>query len=148
MARLLRQLVLIMGIACAAIGVLHLATGVGSVPGEGSAGATVDNRERFYGAVFLGYGLAWIWASRQSPVPSAVVRFLAAVLLLGGVGRLVSLAVDGPPHWFQTVLMAIELALPPLYFRLAGADESAARERPGEREHPADRAPSPAPPPR
>ncbi|MFE0192770.1 DUF4345 domain-containing protein [Streptomyces sp. NPDC058989] len=125
MVRLLKWLVLITGIACVAIGALHLALGIGSVPGEGSAGATVDSRERFYGAVFLGYGLAWIWAARQSPVPSTAVRWLAGILLLGGAGRLLSLVVHGQPQWFQLVLTVIELALPWLYFWLATAEEKA-----------------------
>lgn len=80
MARLLKWLALAMGIACAAIGLYHLVLGIASVPGEGSTGATVDSRERFYNAIFLGYGLAWIWAARQSPIPSTAVRWLAGDL--------------------------------------------------------------------
>ncbi|MFI7120768.1 DUF4345 domain-containing protein [Amycolatopsis sp. NPDC049868] len=125
MARLLKALMLIMGIACVAIGVFHFALGVDSVPGEASAGPTVDSRERYYGAIFLGYGLAWIWAARRSPISPTAVRWLAGVFLLGGAGRLLSLAVHGEPHWFQIALTVIELALPPLYFVLATADEKA-----------------------
>ncbi|MEU9499033.1 DUF4345 domain-containing protein [Streptomyces sp. NPDC048196] len=123
MDRVLRWLVWAMGIACVAIGAFHLVLGIASVPGEGSAGATVDSRERFYNAVFLGYGLAWIWAARQSPVPAKAVRALAGIFLLGGIGRLLSLAVHGPPQWFQVPLTVLELVLPPVYFWLADADE-------------------------
>jgi hypothetical protein len=123
MATSLKRLGLLMGVACVAIGVLHFALGVDSVPGEGGAGATVDSRERFYGAIFLGYGLAWLWVVRQSPVPASIVRVLAGVFLAGGVGRLVSLAVSGPPQWFQSVLAVVELVLPPLLWWLAPADE-------------------------
>lgn len=123
MTKVLKSLVVIMGVACVAIGVLHFSLGTASVPGEGTAGATVDSRERFYGAIFIGYGLAWIWASRQSPMPATVIRWLAAIFFLGGIGRLVSMAVDGQPNWFQTVLTVVEIALPPLYLCLAPADE-------------------------
>ncbi|MEU8783301.1 DUF4345 domain-containing protein [Streptomyces sp. NPDC048637] len=126
MAGLLKWLALAMGAACVAIGAFHFVLGIDSVPGEGSAGATVDSRERYYGAVFLGYGLAWIWAARQSPIPATAVRWLAGTFLLGGIGRLLSMAVHGPPQWFQTALTILELALPPLYFWLAAADERAA----------------------
>ncbi|MFE6743062.1 DUF4345 domain-containing protein [Streptomyces tubercidicus] len=129
MAGLLKWLVLAMGGACVAIGAFHLALGIDSVPGEGSAGATVDSRERYYGAVFLGYGLAWLWAARQSPIPATAVRWLAGIFLLGGLGRLLSMAVHGPPQWFQIALTVVELVLPPLYFLLAGADERAAANR-------------------
>ncbi|MGW2407397.1 DUF4345 domain-containing protein [Streptomyces sp. NPDC001739] len=123
MDRVLRWLVWAMGIACVAIGAFHLVLGIASVPGEGTAGATVDSRERFYNAVFLGYGLAWMWAARQSPVPAKAVRALAGIFLLGGIGRLLSLAVHGPPQWFQVPLTVLELVLPPVYFWLADADE-------------------------
>jgi hypothetical protein len=130
-ARLLKWLVLGMGVACVAIGFLHLVTGMNSVPGESSAGATVDSRERFYGAIFLGFGLAWIWVARQSPIPANAVRWLAGIFLLGGIGRIISLAVYGQPQWFQSVLTVIELGLPPVYFWLADADEKATRGVPG-----------------
>ncbi|KOU33734.1 hypothetical protein ADK53_17985 [Streptomyces sp. WM6373] len=125
MARALQWLVLTMGVACVAIGLGHVALGNAAVPGIGAAGATVDSLGRFLGAAFAGYGLAWIWAARQSPIPAGVVRWLAAVLLLGAAGRLLSLAVHGWPHGFQVGLLVIELVLPPLYFLLADADERA-----------------------
>lgn len=121
----LRWLVLSMGLACVAIGLVHFVLGTASVPGEAQAGATVDSRERFYGAIFLGYGAAWIWAARQSPIPSRVVQRLAGLFLLGGIGRLLSMVVLGPPHWFQVILTVLELGLPPLYFWLSTADEKA-----------------------
>jgi len=117
--------VLAMGIACVGIGLVHLVLGIGSVPGEGSATATVDSRERFYGAIFVGYGVAWIWAGRQRPIPATAVRLLAFVFLLGGIGRVVSLVQYGRPQWFQLVLTVVELTLPVVYFWLAAADERA-----------------------
>ncbi|WP_327357008.1 DUF4345 domain-containing protein [Streptomyces sp. NBC_01304] len=132
--RLLQWLSWIMGVACVAIGVVHLCTGMASVPGaesSGVSGATVDSLVRFFSAIFLGYGLAWIWVARQSPIPSKGVRLLAGIFLLGGVSRLASWAAEGRPDGFQLVLMAIELALPPVYFWLstAGERESAAGKR-------------------
>jgi len=44
---------------------------------------------------------------------------LAGILLLGALGRILSLAVHGWPHWFQVALTVIELALPPLFLWLA-----------------------------
>lgn len=130
MVKLLKVLVLAMGITCVAIGLVHFLMGIASVPGEGSASATVDSRERFYGALFLFYGLAWIWAGRQSPIPASAVRWLTGALFVGGIGRLVSLAVQGRPQWFQLVLTGIELALPPLYWWLAPVDEVRSAQRP------------------
>ncbi|MEV7525338.1 DUF4345 domain-containing protein [Streptomyces sp. NPDC091371] len=125
MARTLKWLVLTMGAACVAIGLAHVFLGNAAVPGAGSAGATLDSLNRFLGAIFAGYGLAWLWAAHQSPIPASAVRWLAAVFLLGAVGRLISLAVHGWPHAFQVMLTVIELVMPPLYFWLADADEKA-----------------------
>ncbi|MFE3291301.1 DUF4345 domain-containing protein [Rhodococcus sp. NPDC059234] len=123
MSGLLKGLTMAMGVACVAIGFLHMALGIDSVPDMGSSGVTADSQSRFFGAIFVGYGLAWIWAARRSPIPSVVVRWLAAVFMLGGVGRLISLAVYGVPHWFQIVLTVLELALPPVFFWLSAEDE-------------------------
>ncbi|MGA9749806.1 MAG: DUF4345 domain-containing protein [Nocardioides sp.] len=130
MAKTLRYLSWAMALACVAIGLLHFALGIDSVPGEGSAGATVDSRERFYGAIFLGYGLAWLWAARQRPIPAREVRWLTGIFFLGGLGRLVSMVVHGQPHWFQVALTVLELALPPVLLWLAPADERAHRPAP------------------
>nr|BFD89862.1 hypothetical protein KitaXyl93_12220 [Kitasatospora sp. Xyl93] len=108
-----------------AIGFFHLLLGNAAIPGIADAGPTVDSFGRFMGAVFAGYGAAWIQAARQAPVPARAVRWLAAVLLLGGLARVLSIAADGRPHWFQLVLMAVEFGLPPVYWWLADADERA-----------------------
>lgn len=123
MATTLRWLAWAMGVACTLIGAYHVLLGVSSVPGAELAGATVDSRERFYNAIFLGYGLAWIWAARQQPIPATAIRWLAGVFALSAVGRLLSLAVHGQPHWFQLPLIALEVVLPPIFFWLASADE-------------------------
>ncbi|MFF3604824.1 DUF4345 domain-containing protein [Streptomyces sp. NPDC002463] len=127
-AKTLRGLALAMGYACVAIGLLHVLLGNAAIPGAASAGPTVDSLGRFFGAIFAGYGLAWLWAARRSPIPAAAVRGLTAVFLLGALGRLLSLAVEGRPHWFQLALAALELALSPLLFWLADAEERAEGE--------------------
>ncbi|WP_317447272.1 DUF4345 domain-containing protein [Streptomyces collinus] len=128
MARTLRVLTQLMGWSSVAIGLFHVALGNAAIPGAGSAGPTVDSWGRFMGASFVGYGLAWLWAARQRPVPARAVRLLAGVFLLGGVGRLLSFALHGRPQWFQIVLAVIELTLPPVFFWLAGAEERASRD--------------------
>ncbi|MEU9117520.1 DUF4345 domain-containing protein [Streptomyces sp. NPDC048483] len=127
MARALRALTQLMGWACVLIGVFHVLLGNAAIPGADSAGTTVDSWGRFMGAIFVGYGLAWLWAARQRPVPARAVRWLAGVFLLGGAGRLFSLALHGWPQWFQILLTAIELGLPPVFFWLADAEERALR---------------------
>ncbi|WP_371483032.1 DUF4345 domain-containing protein [Kitasatospora sp. NBC_00315] len=128
-ARFLRGLAWAMGIACLAIGLGHVLLGNASIPGEGSADATIDSLGRFFGAIFAGYGLAWLWVVRQSPIPATAVRWLAGVFLLGAAGRLLSLAACGWPDGFQVVLTVIELIVPPVFFLLADAEEPRAAAR-------------------
>ncbi|GGN48915.1 hypothetical protein GCM10012285_36480 [Streptomyces kronopolitis] len=128
MTRALRTLAQLMGWSCVVIGAIHLILGNAAIPGASAAGTTVDSWGRFMGASFAGYGLAWLWTARQRPIPASAVRWLAGVFLLGGAGRLISLAVHGPPHWFQIALTVIELGLPPVFFRLASAEEHALRD--------------------
>ncbi|WP_280211380.1 DUF4345 domain-containing protein [Nocardia cyriacigeorgica] len=123
MTRALTWLTWTMGVACVAIGCYHLGLGKDSVPAMEWNGVTADSQSRFFGAIFVGYGLAWIWAVRQSPINLWAVRWLAGIFALGAVGRLISLAVHGWPHWFQIVLTVIEIVLPPVFFALAAAIE-------------------------
>ena len=53
--------------------------------GSGPTNASVDSRERFYATVFIGFGIAWIWAARQSPIPGAMMWVLAGIVLLSGI---------------------------------------------------------------
>lgn len=115
----LKWMSLIVGYACVAIGLAHLAIGEAAVPDMGPAAATPDSQSRFFGAVFVGYGLAWIWAVRGPVIDTRAVRRLAGIFLLGALGRFLSLAVYGWPHPFILVLTALEVLLPPLYIRLA-----------------------------
>jgi hypothetical protein len=120
----LKSLATATGAASVAIGCYHFALGTASVPGATDANATVDSRERFYSAIFAGYGIAWIRAARTSPIRAGDVRLLAGVMLAGGVGRLLSRVRNGRPHWFQDVLTAVEFAVPAAFFALADARQT------------------------
>ena len=125
----LRNLGLFTGLSCIAIGAYHFALGTASVPGATDANATVDSRERFYSAFFAGYGIAWLRAARKSPIRAGDVRLLAGLMLLGAVGRMLSLVHNGRPHWFQEVLTAIEFVVPAVFFGIAKSEEKA-QQRP------------------
>jgi len=120
----LKNLMAFTGLSCVAIGTYHFALGTASVPGASDANATVDSRERFYSAFFAGYGFAWLRAARKRPIRATDVRLLAGLMLLGGVGRLISLIFNGRPHWFQEVLTAIEIVFPAMFFKIAAAEAS------------------------
>ncbi|MGW0182265.1 DUF4345 domain-containing protein [Nocardia sp. NPDC003345] len=118
MEKTLRSLCWMMGVICTLIGLAHIVIGPDAVPDTGALTATDDNQNRFFGAIFAGYGLAWIWAVRQSPVAGNAVRWLAGIMFVGGLSRFFSVAAHGWPHPFVIGLTVLELVLPPLYFWL------------------------------
>lgn len=125
MDRVLKYLAILTGVICVAIGLYHLIGGAGTVIGGGDITASTDSQERFFSGLFAVYGVAWIWVARQSPIPGIAVRFLAAGLLVGGVGRVASLIDSGQPHPFWIVMLAVEILIPAVFFAIAGADEKA-----------------------
>ena len=125
-SRYLRNLAGFTGLSCIAIGVYHFALGTASVPGATHANATVDSRERFYSAFFAGYGVAWLGAARKTPIRAGDVRLLAGLMLLGAVGRVISLVHNGRPHWLQEVLTAVEFVVPAVFFGIANTEQKAA----------------------
>lgn len=77
----------------------------------------MDSEDRFYATLFLGFGLAVIWASRDLASRRGVYLFLMAVFFVGGVSRIISVLAVGWPHPLFIVLGAIELVLPIICWR-------------------------------
>ncbi|MEU9808800.1 DUF4345 domain-containing protein [Mycobacterium sp. NPDC050853] len=125
MDKALKYLAILTGVICLAIGLYHLIGGAETVIGGGDITASTDSQERFFAGLFAVYGATWIWVARQSPIPGVAIRFLAAGLLVGGLGRVASLIDRGQPHSFWIVMLAVEIAIPALFFAIAGADEKA-----------------------
>lgn len=107
----LRVLARVTGMSCMAIGAVQLIGGVSSEPGM-SGDATVDSHVRFMGAMFAGYGLAWLDAAATTEPDLNRMRVLSGLMALGGVGRLATRATRGRPHRFHDVLLVVELMAP------------------------------------
>lgn len=130
---LLRGLLILLGLGSVGISLGHLALGPEVMPGTMPVNATLDGQDRFFAALFLGYGVAVLWAARDWRGRFDVVRALLAVLFLGGLGRLAAMAASGLPHPFFLAMTAIELALLPLVVWL-GTRAGAPAARPGRRQ--------------
>lgn len=115
------------GWTCIVIGGIQLVAGVHGEPGM-SGDATVDSHVRFMGPVFAGYGLGWLAAASAREPDLNQMRTLAALMALGGLGRLVTRATLGRPHRFHDALLGIELAAPAV-IEAVGRREHAARGR-------------------
>ncbi|WJR35997.1 DUF4345 domain-containing protein [Mycobacteroides immunogenum] len=125
MDKVLKYLAVLTGVTCVAIGLYHVVGGPETVFGGGEVNASTDSQERFFAGLFAVYGVAWIWVARLAPIPGIAIRLLAAGLLAGGLGRVVSLIDRGQPHPFWIAMLVVEIAVPALFFAIAGADEKA-----------------------
>lgn len=112
MIRTLRHLLVGTGVVCLLLGLGQVILGAQLMPGATVASATAESSERFAGGLLTGFGVAWLWTARRLPLPVHVARFLAGVLLLGAVGRLVALAVAGWPQWLQLGQLGVEVVVP------------------------------------
>lgn len=112
MARVLRAFLIVFGVIDVLIALLHLVLGPASIPGSVPVNATMDSEDRFYATLFLGFGAACVACARDVAKRGDVVRFLAATFFLGGLARLVSMAVAGVPHAFFVAMTPLELGIP------------------------------------
>lgn len=102
------------GMVCAAIALVHIAFGPASIPGSVPVNATMDSEDRFYAALFLGFGLAHVWAARDLANRSGLVLAMQATFFVGGVARIVSILAVGMPIPLFVFLGGLELIIPPL----------------------------------
>jgi hypothetical protein len=116
MRRILELLILIFGLVCMVIAGVHIAIGPSSIPGSVPVNATMDSEDRFYATLFLGFGAALLWCSRNLKAREGVFAALLLTFFLGGVSRLVSVAAVGWPDPLFMFLGGLELILPPLFW--------------------------------
>ena len=76
--------------------------------------ATMDSELRFYAPFWGAYGFVLLRLAYEPSERIGWVPWLAALFFAGGLGRAISYLSVGPPHPFFVLLMAIELALPPV----------------------------------
>lgn len=102
-------------------GALHLVYGVGAdvllgaqLPAETLADPTLNSQNRFYGVAFTLYGILFYLCANDLAKYATVLRCVLWVFFAAGLARLVSIATHGVPPPLVLVLLATELALPPL----------------------------------
>jgi hypothetical protein len=102
-----------------AVGLVPIALGYGAKPSaslDALFGITVDTTNlahimRAVMGLYLGMVVIWVWGAfkKQMTAPALVS---CAVFMLGlAAGRLLSIMVDGMPHWLLVVYAALEIVL-------------------------------------
>ena len=109
-----RAVVIGVGVLVAGFGLYNLITGTAGLPagGGGEVDPTLESQYRFFSAMMVGVGAAFIaiavkfqWAN--------MLWLVCLMVFLGGIGRVLSWAFSGTPHFTFIVLMIVELAFPP-----------------------------------
>ncbi|MBK6296737.1 MAG: DUF4345 domain-containing protein [Sphingomonadales bacterium] len=118
-------------------GLLHVFLGLGAdvmlgadIPASVLNDASLDSQNRFYGISFTVYGvLLWI-ASTDLARYRTLLRVLILWFFLGGVMRLVSIALKGWPSNLVWALALSELVLPPVLWWMLRREEKAGQDQP------------------
>ncbi|MET0475357.1 MAG: DUF4345 domain-containing protein [Mycobacterium sp.] len=119
MRRSTQLLLTIIGMAVIGIASAHLILGGAAVIGGSPLNATAEGEHRFFAALFLCYGLAFLWCVPKVETKRRPLEVLAGSFLVGGLARLASVAISGAPNAFYSAMLVVELTLPFLLFFLA-----------------------------
>lgn len=87
----------------------------------------LDSQMRFLGAMWAGWGVLMIWACRNLDARGDVFDILAAVLFLGGCGRIASLLIHADSPGLLMSFAGLEIVVAPavmLLRRFFGTAES------------------------
>jgi hypothetical protein len=112
--KFLSALIMIFGVVCCLIALGHIVFGPAIIPGSVPVNATMDSEDRFYATLFLGFGAALMWCSRDLQTRQALFGGLLVTFFLAGISRVISAIVVGLPNDLFIVLGTLELGLPPL----------------------------------
>ena len=104
----------VLGVVPVATGLLAILGGPAAAPGGAPAVASVDSEYRFVNTFWLAAGLILWWSLRRAADRALVTRTVLAIAAIGGIPRLVSLLVVGPPHPIFLGTLVLELVIVPL----------------------------------
>lgn len=82
------------------------------LPAGAAADPALDSQFRFLSATWFGYGLALWWVAGDLARRLTILELFALAMFVGGLGRVISIAVNGVPPAPMLVFLAIELVGP------------------------------------
>lgn len=109
-----RTVVVLVGIVIAGFGAYYLILGSAGLPETpaGPVNPTLESQFRFFSAMMIGVGAAFITIAIKFQWAN-MLWLVCLMVFVGGIGRVLSWAFSGTPHYTMIVLMVIELAFPP-----------------------------------
>ena len=111
--RLLQVVAGVVGVLPLVTGGMSLAIGPRDLPDPGAYSPMLDSNYRFYAAFWIGAGILWWRELRHIERAGPLFRYLCALFVLGGIGRLIAMLQSGSPGNGMLGALAIELVLVP-----------------------------------
>jgi hypothetical protein len=108
---------------CAVLGLIPIITGVLSLmglhnPEYRAAGipmhVVLDSNLRFYGGIWLGLGVVFLWMVPRLRTETLLFRSFALMIFIGGIGRLIAMFAVGMPPVPFIAFTALEIVGMPL----------------------------------
>ena len=108
-----RTVVVLVGLVIAGFGGYYLITGTAGLPetGDGAVNPTLENQFRFFAAMMIGVGAAFVTIAIKFQWAN-MLWLVCLMVFIGGIGRVLSWAFSGTPHFLLIILMVVELAFP------------------------------------
>ncbi|WP_323961277.1 DUF4345 domain-containing protein [Arthrobacter sp. JZ12] len=108
-----RTVVVLVGLVIAGFGGYYLITGSAGLPdtGDGAVNPTLENQFRFFAAMMVGVGAAFVTIAVKFQWAN-MLWLVCLMVFMGGIGRVLSWAFSGQPHFLLIILMVVELAFP------------------------------------
>ncbi|WP_299165343.1 DUF4345 domain-containing protein [uncultured Arthrobacter sp.] len=108
-----RTVVVLVGLVIAGFGGYYLITGTAGLPetGDGPVNPTLENQFRFFAAMMIGVGAAFVTIAIKFQWAN-MLWLVCLMVFIGGIGRVLSWAFSGTPHFLLIILMVVELAFP------------------------------------
>lgn len=108
-----RTVVVLVGLVIAGFGTYYLITGSTGLPDTegGPVNPTLENQFRFFAAMMIGVGAAFVTIAVKFQWAN-MLWLVCLMVFMGGIGRVLSWAFSGTPHFLLIILMVVELAFP------------------------------------
>lgn len=111
--RTFQAVLVLSGLFVVATGALDIVTGTALLPDSREIPVNVDSQYRFFASIWLTLGAVLLWIVPRPEQAVGPLRAVCGAVFLGGLARLLSLAVAGVPHPMFLAFIVIELVVPP-----------------------------------
>ncbi len=115
--RLLQAVLLVVGLISVITGAMGVLSGVmdkyyGLGENIGPGAIILDSNLRYFSGVWFGLGLIILWMLPSIEKQKLLLRLIAIMVFLGGVGRIFSMVHLGRPSFPYIIFTAMELSFP------------------------------------